>query len=523
MFRNKSSKDEIITKEFLRIISNTNFIIEKDFNIVLNHRGKVVLIYLGETSEIEKYFNNDSIRSNSYQKRLISISQKKKNFEKKDKVAFINSKFNSFLMIQNSEHIKFQLCHKGDRSTKSLWKLEDYDDINKLNNSSFWISSTSNKKKSIGKLVQNSSESLYIVGVSDTDNIDLKSSMKELKELCISLNKNIVGEKTQLRKKIDPSTFIGKGLLNEILLEAKFYNAKRILFNKELQPYQSKKISMLTNINISDRTDLILEIFEKNAQSKEAHTQIELARLKYELPRLAGQGLNFSQISGGIRSKGPGEKKLEQRRRYLRRRINDLEKQIDNLSNRRQLTRSQRARNQLFSATLIGYTCAGKSTLFNKLTKANVIESTKAFSTLNPTTRKTFISKNTQILLSDTVGFISDLPKDLVSSFRATLEEISDSNLLIHIVDASDKDFEEKIVSVEKTLKETGLEENPKIVVFNKLDLLNPEELNELKKIYPDQCVSSKTGDGINNLKKYIELQIESIGNFSSYKKTANL
>ena len=193
------------------------------------------------------------------------------------------------------------------------------------------------------------------------------------------------------------------------------------------------------------------------------------------------------------------------------------------MSNRRQLTRSQRARNQLFSATLIGYTCAGKSTLFNKLTKANVIESTKAFSTLNPTTRKTFISKNTQILLSDTVGFISDLPKDLVSSFRATLEEISDSNLLIHIVDASDKDFEEKIVSVEKTLKETGLEENPKIVVFNKLDLLNPEELNELKKIYPDQCVSSKTGDGINNLKKYIELQIESIGNFSSYKKTANL
>lgn len=438
-------------------------------------------------------------------------------------MAFINSKFNSFLMIHNTENSKFQLCHKGESKDKSLWKIEDFHDINKLNSSAFWIKYTSNKNKQARTFNQGSSESVYIVGVSDKDNLDLKSSIDELKELCISLNKNIVGVKTQLRKKIDSATLIGKGLLNEILLEAKFYNAKKIIFNKELQPYQSKKISMLTNINISDRTDLILEIFEKNAQSKEAHTQIELARLKYELPRLAGQGSNFSQISGGIRSKGPGEKKLEQRRRYLRKRINDLEKQIDNLSTRRKLTRSQRARNQLFSATLIGYTCAGKSTLFNKLTKANAIESTKAFSTLNPTTRKTFLSKKTQILLSDTVGFISDLPKDLVSSFRATLEEISDSNLLIQIIDVNDPDFEEKIFSVEKTLKETGLEKNPKILVFNKTDLIKKEKLEELKKVYPNQCVSSKSGLGIDNLKKYIELQIESIGNFSSYKKIVNL
>ena len=267
---------------------------------------------------------------------------------------------------------------------------------------------------------------------------------------------------------------IGKGVLKDILLEAKFYNANKIIFNKELLPHQSKKISSMTNIKISDRTELILEIFEKNAKSREAHTQIELAKLKYELPRLIGLGKGFSQIAGGIRSKGPGEKKLEQRRRYLRKRINELEKQIDNLSRRRELNRTQRLRNQLITATLVGYTCAGKSTLFNKLTKSNVVESTKAFSTLNPTTRKTYLSEDTQILLSDTVGFITDLPKDLISSFRATLEEIGQSDVLIHVVDANDDNYEEKISSVENTLDIAGLQYTKKIIAVSYTHLTLP-------------------------------------------------
>ena len=308
---------------------------------------------------------------------------------------------------------------------------------------------------------------------------------------------------------------IGKGILKDILLEAKFYNANKIIFNKELLPHQSKKISSMTNIKISDRTELILEIFEKNAKSKEAHTQIELAKLKYELPRLIGFGKGFSQITGGIRSKGPGEKKLEQRRRYLRKRINELEKQIDNLSRRRGLNRTQRLRNQLITATLVGYTCAGKSTLFNKLTKSNVAESTKAFSTLNPTTRKTYLSEDTQILLSDTVGFITDLPKDLISSFRATLEEIGQSDILIHVVDVNDNNYEEKISSVENTLDIAGLQYSKKIIVFNKIDLIQIDKKEILKKMFPKQCISSYTSEGLSDLKKYIDQEIKEIGFYS--------
>ena len=292
----------------------------------------------------------------------------------------------------------------------------------------------STKQPKINKV----NEKIYLVGISITNKKDLNNSMAELRELSKSLGKEVVGSDFQIRKTYDSKTLIGKGFLADVLLEAEYLGASKIIFNKELLPFQSKEISKQTYMKISDRTELILEIFKKNAQSKEAHIQIELARLKYELPRIAGTGKNFSQISGGISSKGPGEKKIEQRRRYLRKRINELEKQIDNLSRRRELNRTQRLRNQLITATLVGYTCAGKSTLFNKLTKSNVVESTKAFSTLNPTTRKTYLSEDTQILLSDTVGFITDLPKDLISSFRATLEEIGQSDVLIHVVDAND-------------------------------------------------------------------------------------
>ena len=495
---------------------NCNNLIDKDFNLIINHRGKVSMIFIGSPWMIEDYFSNESIKSSPSQKRLIFITKKQNGFEKRDKVSLINSKLNNFLLISNSLNSNYEVVYKAKSQIKKLWRSEKYDDINKLNSCPFWQNFNNIKREKI-KLVENKhdSEKVYLVNVSNIDSTDLKYSKEELIELCISLNKSIVGSKQQLRKGFDASTMIGKGILKDILLEAKFYNANKIIFNKELLPHQSKKISSMTNIKISDRTELILEIFEKNAKSKEAHTQIELAKLKYELPRLIGFGKGFSQITGGIRSKGPGEKKLEQRRRYLRKRINELEKQIDNLSRRRGLNRTQRLRNQLITATLVGYTCAGKSTLFNKLTKSNVVESTKAFSTLNPTTRKTYLSEDTQILLSDTVGFITDLPKDLISSFRATLEEIGQSDVLIHVVDVNDKNYEEKISSVENTLDIAGLQYSKKIIVFNKIDLIQIDKKEILKKMFPKQCISSYTSEGLSDLKRYIDQEIKEIDFYS--------
>ena len=523
LFKKRLTKENIITKDFLRILTNCNTEIDKDFNLIVNHRGKITMIFLGNPFEIENFFNNETLRSNPTQKRLIFISSKKNIFEKKDKVALINSKLNNFLLIQNSVNINFEICYKNSGDKKNLWASELYNDINDLNKSAYWTNLKFSKKNNL-KLVENKSikEKVYLVGVSDNSQNDLDYSMDELNELCSSLDKIVVGSKTQVRKKYDTTTLIGKGVLNEILLEAKFYNADKIIFNKELLPHQAKKISNTTTINICDRTSLILEIFEKNAKSKEAHIQIELARLKYELPRLIGTVKNYSQIAGGIRSKGPGEKKLEQKRRYLRKRIKDLEREINNLSKRRSLTRSQRERNQMISATLIGYTCAGKSTLFNKLTRSNVTESTKAFSTLNPTTRKTYISAETQILLSDTVGFISDLPKDLVSSFRATLEEIGQSDILIHVVDLSDINFEEKILSVEKTLKDTGLEFNKIITVYNKIDLVTDQNKIIYKNSSPQQCVSSSTGEGIDQFKIFLDNNIKELKRNLQIKISAN-
>ena len=482
--------------------------------MVINHRGKVDLIYLGEIWELEDYtvlkFGDKNIQNT---KRLITISNRKNDFQKNEKVSLINSKFINYLLIRRTtkENNLFTICYKNSNlESKSFWKIDTFNDINALNEESLWTLNNnkhiSTKQPKINKV----NEKIYLVGISITNKKDLNNSMAELRELSKSLGKEVVGSDFQIRKTYDSKTLIGKGFLADVLLEAEYLGASKIIFNKELLPFQSKEISKQTYMKISDRTELILEIFKKNAQSKEAHIQIELARLKYELPRIAGTGKNFSQISGGISSKGPGEKKIEQRRRYLRKRINLLEKQINDLSQRRMQNRSKREKNELFSATLIGYTCAGKSTLFNKLTKSNVVESTKPFSTLNPTTRRTYISNETEILLSDTVGFITDLPEDLISSFRATLEEINQSDLLIHIVDCSEDNFEEKIMSVEDTLIRTKLINHKRIIIFNKIDLINSETLNYIESKYHQPCVSSTKNLGINDARLEIEKIIQS-------------
>ena len=484
-------------------------LLKRNLNLVINHRGKVDLIFIGEIWELEIYLNSKFNEKNTINnKRLVSITNRKNGFEKKEEVALINSKFLSFLLIRregNGRNI-FSLCYTNSSNTGSLWSVNNFNDLNKLNEETIWSANTKHKSNYSQSIVNNlESEKVYLAIVSTKSKKELKNSLNQLTELCTSLGKEVVGYKTQLRKSYNPTTLIGRGILSEILLESKYYDASSIIFNQELLPLQSKAISKLTNIKISDRTEIILEIFEKNAHSKEAHTQIELAKLKYELPRLAGLGKQFSQIAGGIGSKGPGEKKIEQRKRYIRKRINILEKQIDELSQRRSQTRSNRDKNQLLSATLVGYTCAGKSTLFNRLTKSKVIESTKPFSTLTPTTRRTYLSNDIEILLTDAVGFISDLPDDLISSFRATLEEINESDILIHVVDASDTDLENKILSVEEALLKTKLINHPRILVFNKIDLLAPYQRKMLDIQYRQPMVSSLNSSGIPDLRKFIE------------------
>ena len=336
------------------------------------------------------------------------------------------------------------------------------------------------------------SRGIVLIAYSTNGQYDAENSIKELELLTKSANKVILDTFIQTGRKIDPRYLIGKGKLREINLRARHIGADTLVFNRELTPGQVRAINKETNLEIVDRTQIILEIFASRATTSEGKLQVQLAQARYALPRLVGKGIELSQLGGGIGTRGPGEKKLEEQRRTLRKQIDTLEKKIDELSRRRSHTRKQRMSHRISTATFIGYTNAGKSTLFNTLTKSNVLVENKLFSTLNPTTRKLTLPSGKQILVTDTVGFISQLPKELLNAFRATLEELGESSLLIHVADISDPLLDDKIESVEKILLETGYESIPRITILNKADRVNKEIAYNISKRYNAAVISAK-------------------------------
>ena len=285
----------------------------------------------------------------------------------------------------------------------------------------------------------------------------------------------------QRRPAIDPRTVLGKGKLDELLIRALQLGADMLVFDRELQPAQVRSLSEATDLKIIDRAQLILDIFAQRAQSREGKIQVELAQLKYLLPRLiVGQDSAFSRLAGGIGDRGPGETKLETDRRRVRDRINRLEKEIEAQRHRRAERRKARTRQGLPVISLVGYTNAGKSTLLNTLTNSEVLAEKRMFATLDPTSRRLRLPREQEVIINDTVGFIRELPPDLLSAFRATLEEISDSNLIIHLVDAAHPRWAQQINSVERILAELHFQEIPRILAFNKSDLVQPRALDAI-------------------------------------------
>jgi GTP-binding protein HflX len=283
----------------------------------------------------------------------------------------------------------------------------------------------------------------------------------------------------QRRQSIDPRTVLGRGKLDELIIRALQLGADMLVFDRELTPAQVRALSEVTDLKIIDRSQLILDIFAQRAQSKEGKIQVELAQLKYLLPRLiAGQDSAFSRLAGGIGGRGPGETKLETDRRRVRDRINRLEREIETQRQRRQERRKGRTRHGLPVISIVGYTNAGKSTLLNALTKSDVHAEQRMFATLDPTSRRLRLPREQEVIINDTVGFIRELPPDLLSAFRATLEEISDSSLLIHAVDISNPRWVQQVQSVKRILAELKLAEVPSLLALNKADLVEPELLD---------------------------------------------
>ena len=320
-----------------------------------------------------------------------------------------------------------------------------------------------------------------LVNVTKGSMADAEDSMAELRELAQSAGLSVLDSVIQRRSTIDPRTVIGKGKLDDLLIRAMQLGVDAIVFDRELQASQVRSISEATDLKIIDRSQLILDIFAQRAQSHEGKIQVELAQLKYLLPRLiVGQESAFSRLAGGIGGRGPGETKLETDRRRVRDRIHRLEKELASQRLRRQERRKERLRNALPIISIVGYTNAGKSTLLNTLTSSAVLAERRMFATLDPTTRRLRLPRDREVIINDTVGFIRDLPPDLLSAFRSTLEEIAGSRLLIHLVDAANPRWEQQVASVEAILTELEFNEIPRLLVFNKTDLLDPPTIDAM-------------------------------------------
>jgi GTP-binding protein HflX len=342
-------------------------------------------------------------------------------------------------------------------------------------------------------------------------------SFRELTELAHSAGLDIVAEVFQVRPVFDAATLMGQGKVEEVKELAEAHHADVVIVDHELTPTQQRNLERATGVKVIDRTQLILDIFARRARTAEGRLQVELAQLKYMLPRLAGKGTSLSRLGGGIGTRGPGETKLETDRRRIAIRIKKLEQNIEKVRTGRALHREKRDSVPVPTISLAGYTNAGKSTLFNRLTDAAVLADAKMFATLDPTVRALELPSRRRILLSDTVGFVRNLPTTLIDAFRATLEEVADAALILHVVDASSSEAGSHIAEVFRVLGEIGASETPQILVLNKADLLLEDERNSpvlgarllgdagQSTLTPAVIVSGKTGEGIGNLLALID------------------
>jgi GTP-binding protein HflX len=332
-----------------------------------------------------------------------------------------------------------------------------------------------------------------------------EESLDELRALASGAGAEIAGEFLQRRDRPDPATLIGRGKLAEIAGAAASVSADLLLFDHDLTASQQRNIEKVVGTRVIDRTQLILDIFARHARTREGQLQVELAQLEYLLPRLAGRGIEMSQLGGGIGTRGPGETQLETDRRKINRRIRHIKQQLENVRRIRAQQRQRRESVPVATLALVGYTNAGKSTLFNALTQAGVLESPRLFATLDPTIRSVTLPSRRQVLLSDTVGFIRNLPHTLVSAFRATLEEVQRAALILHVSDASSPLSAEQDAQVERVLKELGTEDKPRLRIMNKIDLLSSEQCASLRNDSVTVAVSAAQGAGMTELLERID------------------
>ncbi|MCC6335000.1 MAG: GTPase HflX [Myxococcales bacterium] len=509
-FRRRVSPQEIVSAELARHLTQFSRETNRQVGVLLSRKGEVEYVVVGNAHQLEL---PDIGRARAGQVRLRGLRLVHTHLKSEpltrddltdlallrlDLVAAVGVRDDGLPGVLHWAHLLPQ------NAGGELWRTETVDDVREQPDFSATVEALEDElaQQSQARRVSGKERAVLIAVCLDGRRADSEASLTEMKELARTAGVEVVDALLQVRRSADPKYLIGRGKLDELNLRAMQQLAEVLIFDQELSPSQARHLGEATSLKVLDRTQLILDIFAQRAQSGEGKLQVELAQLKYLMPRLVQADSSLSRLSGGggVGGRGPGETKLELDRRRVRDRVALLEKKLGRLSTERRVRRRQRTRRELPVISIVGYTNAGKSTLLNALTKSDVLAEDKLFATLDPTSRRLRFPREHEVIITDTVGFIRDLPKDLVAAFRATLEELEDASLLLHVIDAADPARDAQVEAVEKILGQLELSGRPRLLVWNKADLLPSEEALALVRARGGVALSAKSRGGLGEL-----------------------
>jgi GTP-binding protein HflX len=522
IYRRKIPPQKIITPEIARLLSELSNEVHRQIGILVGRRGSVEFVIVGDQKgitipDLSRYRSGilrlrglRLIHTHLQGEPLTGEDLTDLAFLRLDMIMALNAEVNgSSPGLVHSAHLL------PDNPGKKVWEIDPPASVSQLDVDFLkWIQSIEEEfqrgQKSIP--LKGATEKAILISVSRENRESLVNSMEELKELAESSGVFVVDSIIQRPQSISPTTLMGEGKLKELLVKCMQLGVDLIMFDQNLTPGQMASISDLTELRVLDRTQLILDIFAQRAHTLDGKIQVELAQLKYLLPRLARKTLALSRLTGGIGGRGPGETKLEIDRRRVGDRIHLLEKEIERLSRRREQRRSRRSKTGIPILSIVGYTNAGKSTLFNLLTRSQFQVEDKLFSTLDTATRRLRFPKIHKVVITDTVGFIKDLPKDLMGAFRPTFDELRDSDLLIHLIDISHPRFPEHIDSVEKILMELEMDHIPRLRVFNKEDKLGHRGGEAICQKHGGICISALRPESLEKFFLAVDRKLWEVG-----------
>ncbi len=500
LYRRREASGFVVSPELCHELTKLSFEIRKQIGLLINRSGKIIFVIVGDS---QKIFIPDLENYKAVQGRLAGLKcihthLNNEVLSQDDLTDLVLLRLDLMASITiNSDGTPHQI-HTG--FVRPSETGDPYILLPPLYPGNLNVGCDEQIRDTDDKLAQK--EALYrmdggeeraiLVSVTTAVKEEALESLDELKELARSSSISVIETILQRRKKTDPRFLLGRGKLNDIIILAMQKGATLIVFDQELNPSQIRAITDHAEIKVIDRTQMILDIFARRAQTKEGRLQVELAQLKYLLPRLITHNTAMSRLTGGIGGRGPGETKLEVNRRRVRDRITNLQKAVDRVKKQRGLQKSKRKKRGVPTVSIIGYTNAGKSTLLNTLTQSKVIAEDQLFATLDPSSRRLRFPRDVEVIITDTVGFIRNLPKELMVSFRATLEELENADVLLHVVDVSNPRYPAQIDSVENILRELNLNSIPSINVLNKMDIVDSETLMIAEKKIQGIPVSAK-------------------------------